>query len=263
MRGVPVRPLPSQESKCGHFLSFQSVFQTDLATARAPPRVPPRLRAPASPAPLCCSPSGSSTVRARRSERVRRLSCSIALSILGAPSVLPQPRRRPLSPEPYIPPRPVLRAEAPARPGHRPGLRGKLGAASSVRVSGAAGPTTEGNTRATAARALPAATAASLLDSHGLLGTVVLSLRMGAIGAEPRWVRPGLGVPATLKAGKDGACGKQCQAWAYPQVPGETSWVSPRPLLLSSKVVREPLPSAAINSLPCTADWGFAQVLLK
>lgn len=107
------------------------------------PRPEPR---PGSPAPLSCSPSGSSTVRARRSERVRRLSCSIALSILGAPSVLPQPRRRPLSPTPYIPPRPVLRAEAPACPGHRPGLQGQLGAASSVRVSGAAGSTTEGDT---------------------------------------------------------------------------------------------------------------------
>lgn len=54
--------------------------------------------------PRGASPSGSSTVRARRSERVRRLSCSIALSILGAASAKPPPRPRPpRSPAPYIP----------------------------------------------------------------------------------------------------------------------------------------------------------------
>lgn len=41
-------------------------------------------------------------MRARRSERVSRLSCSIALSILGAASAKPPPRPRPPRPAPYI-----------------------------------------------------------------------------------------------------------------------------------------------------------------
>lgn len=58
------------------------------------------------PAPGPGSPSGSSTVRARRSERVRRLSCSMALSILGAPPAPPPLDRRPPHSAPYIPPQP-------------------------------------------------------------------------------------------------------------------------------------------------------------
>lgn len=73
------------------------------------------------PAPRPRSPSGSSTVRARRSERVRRLSCSIALSILGAPPALPGPRRPPPRSAPYIPPRPDPRPETPARRRHARG----------------------------------------------------------------------------------------------------------------------------------------------
>lgn len=140
-------------------------------------------------------------MRARRSERVRRLSCSIALSILGAPSALPQPRRRPLRLAPYIPPRPVLRPEALARPSRCPGLHGPLGASSSVPVLGVAEPITEGTPATTVAGALPAAATASLLDSHGLLGTVVPSRPISANWAEPRYVLGWIHALATQKPG--------------------------------------------------------------
>lgn len=112
---VPAWPLPAKESNCGRFHGFGSVSSPDLAAPQ--PRPPAPYSRPDTASPLARSPSGSSTVRARRSERVRRLSCSIALSILGAPSAHTPPRRRPPRPAPYIPPRPVRREEPPARPG--------------------------------------------------------------------------------------------------------------------------------------------------
>lgn len=114
-------------------LSVSSPAALSRARARPGPGRPrARARAPA-PAARPRSPSGSSTVRARRSERVRRLSCSIALSILGAPPALPQPRRPPPRRAPYIPPRPVCGRRGRPAPGAagtargrvlRPGLRG-------------------------------------------------------------------------------------------------------------------------------------------
>lgn len=100
--GVPAWPLPAKESKCGRFLGFGLVYPPDLGPPPSPP--PPRHVCPEHHYPSPRSPSGSSTVRARRSERVRRLSCSIALSILGAPSAPTPPPRRPPRPAPYIPP---------------------------------------------------------------------------------------------------------------------------------------------------------------
>lgn len=173
--GVPARPLPSQKSKCEHFLSFRWVCQPNLVTAQARPLPPlPVLGAPTAPTPRPCSPSGSSTVRARRSERVRRLSCSIALSILGAPSALLQPRQRPLRPVPYIPPRPGPRAKAAARPCHRRHCGDSSGPRPPSGYRGCRA-TTKDTPATTAAHTLPAAATASRLDSHGILGTVVLS----------------------------------------------------------------------------------------
>lgn len=69
---------------------------------RAGPGRPPRPRdgppghRPATP----LLPSGSSTVRARRRDLVSRLSCSMALSILGAPSLEPLTSHPPLPPLP-------------------------------------------------------------------------------------------------------------------------------------------------------------------
>lgn len=105
--GVLDLPLPAKESKCGRLFSFQLVFPNPRSSLSP---------APGGPSPAARSPSGSSTVRARRSERVRRLSCSIALSILGAPSALPQPARGLRTRSPTSRPAPVPQAVVPARP---------------------------------------------------------------------------------------------------------------------------------------------------
>lgn len=66
-------------------------------------------------------PSGSSTVRARRRDLVRRLSCSMALSILGAAS--PEPRTPPAA---AARPQPIAALAAP-RPHHPGRLRACAG----------------------------------------------------------------------------------------------------------------------------------------
>lgn len=68
-------------------------------------------------------PSGSSTVRARRRDLVRRLSCSMALSILGAAS--PEPRTPPAAARPQ--PIAALAAPRPRHPGRLRACAGRGG----------------------------------------------------------------------------------------------------------------------------------------